>query len=56
MPLLSPVVRATTRQWLYVKCMPPGMRGELATQALLWLGLLLVLAWGVVGLAVGPVG
>ena len=54
---MEPVVRVATRQWLlYVKCMPPGTRGELATQALLWAGLLFVLLCGVAGLAPTPVG
>jgi hypothetical protein len=54
--LVSPVVRVATRQWLYVKCMPPETRGELAAQGLLWTGLLFVLVCGVAGLAPTPLG
>jgi hypothetical protein len=54
--LVDPVVRVATRQWLYVKCMPPETRGELATQGLLWTGLLFVLVCGVAGLAPTPLG
>jgi hypothetical protein len=32
------------------------MRSELTTQALVWMALLVVLVWGVVGLAVTPIG
>ena len=55
-PLVDPVVRVATRQWLYVKCMPPETRGELAGQALIWSGLLVVLLCGVAGLAPTPFG
>ena len=55
-PLVDPFVRIATRQWLYVKCMPPETRGELATQGLLWTGLLFVLVCGVAGLAPTPIG
>jgi hypothetical protein len=55
-PLVAPFVRVATRQWLYVKCMPPETRGELATQGLLWTGLLFVLVCGVAGLAPTPLG
>ena len=53
---MDPVVRVAARQWLHVKCMPPGTRGELATQGLLWAGLLFVLVCGVAGLAPTPLG
>jgi hypothetical protein len=53
---MNPVVRVATRQWLYIKCMPPGTRGELASQALIWTGLLVVLVCGVAGLAPTPLG
>jgi hypothetical protein len=55
-PLVDPVVRGATRQWLHVKCIPPETRGELATQGLLWTGLLFVLVCGVAGLAPTPAG
>ena len=55
-PLVDPVIRLAAREWLYVKCMPPETRGELATQGLLWTGLLFVLVCGVAGLAPTPFG
>jgi len=45
------VVRATTRQWLNVKYVPPGTRAELTNQAILWVALLLALCAGLLGLA-----
>jgi hypothetical protein len=54
--LIAPVARVATRQWLYVKSMPPGTRGELFAQGLLWVGLLFVLVCGVAGLASTPIG
>jgi len=56
MPLVEPFVRVATRQLLYVKCIPPETRGELATQGLVWTGLLFVLVCGVAGLAPTPFG
>jgi hypothetical protein len=55
-PLVDPFVRVATRQWLYVKCMPPETRGELATQGLVWTGLFVMLVCGVAGLAPTPFG
>ena len=45
---------AATRSWLQVKFMPADTRGELVTQAMVWMALLLVLIWGVVGLVAAP--
>ena len=42
--------RAAVRQWLTVKTMPPELRRELVMQALVWTGMLVLFAWGLVGL------
>lgn len=50
----SPIYRAAVRQWLYIKILPVGARTGLATQVLVWLGLLLFFVWGLVGLIASP--
>jgi hypothetical protein len=46
--------RAAVRQWLTVKTMPPDIRRDLATQALIWTGLMVLFAWGLIGLVAIP--
>lgn len=51
---LRPLYRVAVRHWLQVKFMPADVRSSLVTQALVWLGLSILLLWGVVGLVAAP--
>jgi hypothetical protein len=51
---LRPVYRVATRRWLHVKFLSTDERNALAQQALVWLGLTVLLLWGVVGLVTSP--
>ena len=46
--------RAAVRQWLTVKTIPTEIRHELAVQALVWTGMLVLFAWGLIGLVAVP--
>jgi hypothetical protein len=53
MPGLSKeIYRAAVRQWLTVKTLPAETRRELAVQAAIWTGMLVLFLWGLLGLVV----
>jgi hypothetical protein len=53
-PVLRPIYRVATRRWLQVKFLSTDERNALVHQALIWLGLSVLLLWGVVGLVTSP--
>jgi hypothetical protein len=52
--VLRPVYRVAARRWLQVKFLSSTERNALIHQALVWLGLSVLLLWGVVGLVASP--